>query len=51
MDENTVNREFGNLMRIDDNYPKYVVTMDEYTAGLNFKGIEQVHLRDFLMSK
>jgi hypothetical protein len=26
-DENTIHREFGNLVDIRDNYPKYVVTM------------------------
>ena len=50
VDENTVNREFENLLKIGDNYPKYVVTMDEYNAGSNFNGIEQVHLKDFLLT-
>ena len=49
-DENTVNREFGNLLKIDDNYRKYVVSMDEYNAGSNYNGIEQVHLKDFLLN-
>ncbi len=49
VDEQTIQREFGNLMAIDDNYPKYVVTMDEIIAGSNYKGIRQIHLRDFLM--
>lgn len=48
-DENTINREFGNLLKIGDNYRKYVVTMDEYNAGSNYNGIEQVHLKDFLL--
>jgi predicted AAA+ superfamily ATPase len=46
-DENAVQREFGNLLKIDDNYPKYVVTMDEFSSG-NYNGIEQIHLKDFL---
>jgi uncharacterized protein len=49
-DETTINREFGNLLKIGDNYRKYVVTMDELNAGTNFQGIEQVHLKDFLVS-
>lgn len=49
-DENTVNREFGNLLKIGDNYRKYVVTMDEYNAGSDYNGIEQVHLKDFLLT-
>lgn len=47
-DKQTVEREFGNLMAIKDQYPKMVVTMDEINAGSGFKGIRQVHLRDFL---
>lgn len=49
-DESTIQREFGNLLKIDDNYPKYVVTMDEYSAG-NYSGILQLHLKDFLMRR
>lgn len=49
IDENTIHREFGNLLKIGDNYPKYVVTMDEYNAGKNYNGIVQMHLKDFLL--
>lgn len=49
-DESTINREFGNLAKISDNYRKYVVTMDEYNAGSNYNGIEQLHLKDFLLN-
>jgi len=49
-DQNVINREFGNLMLISDNYPKYVVTMDDISAGTGYKGIKQVHLLDFLAS-
>jgi predicted AAA+ superfamily ATPase len=49
-DQNTIDREFGNLMAIADNYPKYVVTMDEVPAQFDFKGIEKIHLREFLTS-
>lgn len=47
-EESTVQREFGNLLKIENNYPKYVVTMDEFSSG-NYNGIEQIHLKDFLM--
>lgn len=47
-DEKTIEREFGNLMLINDNYPKYVISMDETTVGASYKGIRQIHLRDFL---
>ncbi|MCE7043970.1 ATP-binding protein [Dyadobacter sp. CY312] len=48
-DEKTVQREFGNLVSISDNYPKYVVTMDDFKPSNTFKGIKQLHLREFLM--
>ena len=47
-DEKTVNREFGNLLGIKDNYPKYVVSMDDAMSGSDFKGIEHFHILDFL---
>jgi len=46
-DEKTQQREFGNLIEIRDNYPKYVVTMDKFSSG-SYKGIEHVHIIDFL---
>lgn len=42
------NREIANLMEIKDNYPKMVVTLDEYATG-NVNGIKIVHLADFLL--
>ena len=46
--EKTHKREFGNLLSIPDNRPKIVVSMDE-TAGGNFKGIEHISIREFLL--
>jgi len=45
--EKTSQREFGNLLHIKDNYPKYVVTMDTLARG-NVKGITHLHILDFL---
>jgi predicted AAA+ superfamily ATPase len=47
--EPTKEREFGNLLKIGNNYPKYVVTMDEYNYISNYEGIEHIHLRHFLL--
>ena len=44
-------REFGNLLSIKDNYPKLVVSADELIDKSEFKGIKQVHIRDFLSSQ
>jgi predicted AAA+ superfamily ATPase len=48
MDENTANREFGNLLKIEDNYPKYVVTLNDVLIGDSNGGIIQLNLVDFL---
>lgn len=45
--EETIEREFSVLENIPDNYPKYVVSMDEIDRGRS--GIKHVHVRDFLM--
>lgn len=42
-----IDREFGNLLKIKDNYPKYVISPDEI-IGDNFQGIKHLNLRDFL---
>lgn len=49
--EETVLREFGNLQLIKDNYPKYVVSMDELYDKSDYAGIKHVHLRKFLLMK
>ncbi|TVQ13748.1 MAG: ATP-binding protein [Bacteroidetes bacterium] len=49
--EHTAAREFGNLLAIPDNFPKIVVTMENLLAGSSYKGIEHVHLLDFLNRK
>lgn len=51
LDDATIQREFGNLLEIPDNYPKYVVTMDEMQSGGNYQGVKQIALRDFLLAE
>ena len=46
--ENTIEREFGNLQLIKDNYPKYVITLDPFHKVNDREGITQLHLREFL---
>lgn len=50
-DETTRDREFGNLLKIENSYPKYVISMDPFLSGTNYKGIKQFHLRDFLSNE
>lgn len=47
--EETINREFGNLRAIKDDFPKYVVTMEDIVGPVKeYPGIIHIHLRDFL---
>lgn len=46
--EETIEREFGNLRRIRDNFPKMVVCMDDVAARGDYEGIQCVHIKDFL---
>jgi hypothetical protein len=49
-DEKVIEREFGNLLEIADNYKKMLVSADDFAAG-NYKGIEHKHILDFLTDK
>lgn len=49
-DESTMEREFGNLLAIQDNYPKYVVSMNPMTRSQDYEGIRHLTLRRFLMT-
>jgi len=46
-DDKVTKREFGNLAAINDNYPKMVVSLDEFAPD-NINGILHIHLIDFL---
>jgi hypothetical protein len=45
--EETIEREFKPLKNIADNYPKYVITMDD--VDMSHEGIEHLNLVDFLL--
>ena len=46
-DQMTIEREFGNLLAIPDNYPKIVVSEDQF-SGNTYEGIRYMHIRQFL---
>jgi predicted AAA+ superfamily ATPase len=46
--EETREREFGNLSAIKDNYPKYVISMTPLVSKQDSEGITHLHLRKFL---
>ena len=47
--EQTEQREYGRLLDIRDNYPKYVLRTDAFAGG-NYQGIKTMHIADFLLS-
>lgn len=47
--DDTIRREFGVFDRVRDNFPKYVVTLDEFDMSRN--GIKHRNIRDFLLAK
>ena len=47
--DNTIEREFGAYKSIEDNYPKYVISLDK--IDLTRDGIIHLNLIDFLLSE
>lgn len=47
--QEAINREFGAYDNIKDNFPKYVVSLDEFDMSQN--GIKHRNIRDFLLEK
>ena len=47
--QETMDREFGNLLKIKDNYPKIVVSGDQSFEN-TYEGIRHIYIRDFLSS-
>lgn len=47
--EETEKREYDRLLEIRDNYPKYLLTTDNFSGG-NYEGIKTMHIADFLLS-
>ena len=48
-EKQTIDREFGNLLAIKDNYPKLVITMEPF-SGNTVEGIEILQLETFLLT-
>lgn len=47
--DETINREFGAFKGIDDNYPKYVLSLDEFDFSRN--GYIHKNIKDFLLEE
>jgi len=49
LDGQTLNRELAPLRKITDNFPKYLLTLDEAFADANFDGIIKMNALDWLL--
>ncbi|MEN6618297.1 MAG: ATP-binding protein [Rikenellaceae bacterium] len=47
--QEVIKREFGNLLRIKDNYPKIIVS-GERSFENTYEGVEHIYIKDFLSS-
>ena len=47
--EETIEREFGVYKSIQDNYPKYVISLDEFNMSRD--GVKHQNIRDFLLTQ
>ncbi len=47
LDASTFQREVRSLQRIEDNYPKYIISMDSFPINQN--GIKHINIIDFLL--
>jgi len=48
-DEKVIQREFGAFDSVEDNFPKYVLSMDKYNFSRN--GIKHINILDFLLKR
>lgn len=49
LNEEVLKREVKSLKMINDNYPKYIISMDKVGTNYNIDGIKHVNLIDWLM--
>ena len=50
LDEKTLERELTPLQEINDNHPKFLLTLDDIGNGSNHEGIKQINIIDWLLN-
>ena len=48
-DQKVIDREFGNLLKIKDNFPKFVISSDKFKIQ-TYQGIKHINITNFLLS-
>lgn len=51
LDENTLKRELAPFKKVGDNYPKYLLTLDEAFSNVDYDGIKKKNVLDWLLGK
>ena len=51
IDESTLDRELQPLKKLDDNYPKYLLTLDEINAEADYDGIRKMNALKWLLDE
>ena len=51
LDENTLKRELDTFKNIKDNYPKYLITLDDVIPNIDYKGIKVVNALEWLLEE
>lgn len=49
LDENVLNRELAPFKKVGDNYPKYLLTLDEIFGTADYNGIKKLNVLDWLL--
>jgi predicted AAA+ superfamily ATPase len=49
LDENVLNRELAPFKKVGDNYPKYLLTLDEVFGTADYNGIKKLNVLDWLL--
>lgn len=51
LEESTLERELAPLKKIQDNYPKYLLTLDELFNNVDYEGIKKRNVLEWLLKK
>ena len=51
LDENTLKRELAAFKNIKDNYPKYLITLDEVLPNTDYEGIKIINALEWLLGE
>ena len=51
LDENTLKRELAAFKNIKDNYPKYLITLDDVLPNVDYEGIKVVNALEWLLGE